>query len=523
MAEIQNIRYGDTGLVPPEYNYTFEITGSFSAVRVQVRLLGQIEFNSYVEGVQYTHTPSTNTILFLAGFEPQGDGQAPIDGFETSDTIILSRFTTRDRQVDFQEGSTIKSQTLDNDANRLTAVTQEIEGAVTDALKKNAIGSAWNAESLPAENSSPALRGDGWPTLAQVQGLIGDAPVSELIEPKVFTFVVPAGGQAQFEMIGVKGVIAGQPTVWVNGVIQRSDSGDYTTLHEGDAGYPPLPATQGDDYLTFAVALVEDSVVHVRLFTGTVLGVLADEFLNDPDQISDNLIGLQHINVGVSAEDDRFMVFDSLGDPVAERIGLQHLKATGQVLDPQSLLALNNATTGLSLDGFLRAPTNPVNVFQKAIINLFVPVGVTAQPGDAVSRTFVEGLFGSVSNPQLARGEVDPDDIPNEIDSSFTIPIGFAPDLFFMMAEAPAGAQTQYGSGWWLRGGTSNQKLIWMTGFQFGTGNGSFGSPASRGNYFTSSSGSDMLIVQSKFLNDTPAGTKQASPYIQLLWFALKF
>ena len=525
MAEIQNIRYGLTGLTPPDYLYTFVISGSYSNVRVEVRLLGQTVFQSYVEGVHYSHTPASSKITFLAGFEPDGDGVAPINGIETSDTIILSRFTTRDRQVDFQEGSTIKSQTLDNDADRLTAVTQEIEGGVTDALQKNAIGAAWDAEGLPSENASVALRGDGWPTLAQVQGLISGNPVAELTEPRVYDFTVPAGGQTQFEMGGSQGLLTKQPIVFVDGVIQSALT-DYTVIIEGAVGYPEPPATQGDDYLTFTVALTEGSIVHVRQFTGQVLGVLPDQFINDPDQIKDRLIGLRHINIGSSAENDRFMVFDAVGDPVGERIGLQHLKATGQVLDPQSLTAMQHATTGLSLDGFNKGPAGPVTMNSKALTDLFMPVGLGAQDGDAVNRSFVELLFASVNNPIMAIGEVDEDDIPNDVASQFTIQIGFQVDVFMLYLQHN-NHNEQYGVGWWIRGGASNQKMMWMAGFHYGHFFSEHGrwAVSSDGNFKTSSSGDDMLIVQHRINSDSgewPNPKFIPSEYNQMLWFALK-
>jgi len=523
MAEIQNIRYGLTGLTPPEYLYTFVITGSYSNVRVQVRLLGQTVFQSYVEGVHYTHTPSLSKITFLPGFEPDGDGIAPINGDESSDTIILSRFTTRDRQVDFQEGSTIKSQTLDNDADRLTAVTQEIEGGVTDALQKNAIGAAWDAEGIRSENSALAIRGDGWPTLAQVQGMISGNPVAEITEPKVYDFTVPAGGQRQFEMVGSTGLKTKQPIVFVDGVIQSALS-DYTVIIEGEAGYPEPPLTQGADYLSFPVPLTEGSVVHVRQFTGQVLGVLPDEFINDPDQIRDRIIDLQHINIGASAEDDRFMVFDALGDPAGERIGMQHLKASGQVLQAQSLSALTHATTGLSLDAFNKGPAGPVDMNTKALIDLFVPIGLDAQDGDAVSRSWVTALFGTVNNPIMARGEVDEDDVPNAIDSSYTIQVGFQVDVFFMQVEYDGSyfGATSWGHCWWLRRTSpGNQKLIWPTGFSYGAHNDDHSGPATRGQFLVSSSGNDMLIVQVKRRNDANF-PKQASTYKSITWFALK-
>jgi len=102
-----------------DYNYTFDIEGSFNAVKVGSKSPEDADYVTLVENVHYTHTPGSKLIAFISG-------QIPAN----LDQILLSRDTPRTRTVGYTSGGTIPSATLDNDGNRSATVDEEIEDRV---------------------------------------------------------------------------------------------------------------------------------------------------------------------------------------------------------------------------------------------------------------------------------------------------------------------------------------------------------------------------------------------------------
>ena len=102
-----------------DYNYTFDIEGSFNAVVVGVKSPEDADYIIQVEGTDYDHTSGSKLISFISGSIPAN-----------LDEILIQRVTSRSRSVDYFPGSTLPAQTLDNDSNRGATVDEEIEDQV---------------------------------------------------------------------------------------------------------------------------------------------------------------------------------------------------------------------------------------------------------------------------------------------------------------------------------------------------------------------------------------------------------
>lgn len=478
------------------FQFDFELPGTYSGVRVRVKLASTGLFVTQVEDEDYSLVRSTRTVTFLAGsFPPVGTAN-----------IRIERNTTRDRQIDYVSGETLSEPNLDNDANRLTMVDQEIEAGITDALRRNDNRTAWDAEAIPSENAAPAISTTGWVTLGQVQALLADVQVADLNEPTVLTFTAN-GTDSDFLLSGAVGLKTSQPTIWMNGVIQRSDSGDFEIIVAADSLYPSW--ADGNDVLSFDVAPPSGAIIHVRIFTGTVLGVLPDSFINDSDQIADNIVNEAHIKVSTGSA-GRIMVFDATGEPTLPVASLSHLINSSQSLPAAALTALVASGTGIAMDLLNRNPVNPVHMGSQRITNLAEPV----DPSDAATRAFALG-----AGQQMSRGSVAEADFPLAPHAIHEIQdIGFPPDVFFLVI-LKTGSDAQ-SLGIWVRGGV-NQKRVLMIGERF-TGQSGF-KPSYRGIFLMEAVGPNIKISNEYRNSDNPG----ASPFLTLnlthmFWFAIK-
>ncbi len=493
MAVTQNLLNGD-GTAGP-FQFTFELLGTFSAVQVQVVNPADGVFTTQIEGTDYTLTRSTKQILFLAGSFPAVD----------VGNILIKRFTTRTRQIDYVSGTTLSERNLDNDTNRLTMVDQEIENNVVDALTRNDARTAWDGEGLPSEDCLPAVSVTGWVTLGQLNALLADVQIAELNDPTVLTLTAN-GVSTEFLLSGAVGLGTGQPTIWINAVIQRSDSGDYEILNAEDSTYPSWADT--NDILSFTTAPPDGAIIHIRIFTGTVLGVLPDAFINDPDQLADNVIQSRHINIGTGSA-GRAMIFDALGDPATPVPGLQHLINSSQSLPADALTALVNVTTGLSLDLFARLVGGAVPMNLQKITLL----GEPDDPSDAATKAYVDGVTF-----QVARGEVLEDDFPTALGEEVVIVPGFAPDFFVVMAhQTEHQPRPNWGVCLWLRGGLTDAKQTW---------GGRFNDAGALRDMFVNFSfeirtAGATMVLKNTF--DTAAMGGDGNPTMtDLIWFAIK-
>ena len=102
--------------IQTDYNYTFDLEGSFNVVVVGSKSPEEVDYVAGVENIDYVHTPGSKLISFITGFIPP-----------SGDQILLKRSTGRTRSVNYIDGSTIPSITLDNDGNRGATVDEEIE------------------------------------------------------------------------------------------------------------------------------------------------------------------------------------------------------------------------------------------------------------------------------------------------------------------------------------------------------------------------------------------------------------
>lgn len=456
MAYAPHNFFGDG--VQADFIYTFDVLGGFSNVIVKTQVVGG-NLTQLTRGVEYEEI-SPKTIRFNTGFIPAGVS----GGDGTNSTLVnITRLTSRSRLIDYIGGGTIRERDLDNDYNRLTSVDEEIEAGVFAALFKNDAGIAWNGESLPSENCGPAIVVTGWATLGQVQDLVSDLNVADLSTPIILVFTGD-GVETEFELAGVRGGIAGQADVYINSVYQSSDqaAGLYTLLSEGDTDYPSAGGVGGNDFIAFTDPPPLGAEIEIKQFTGVVLGVLPAEFVNLANQIANNLIDLQHLGIDAGFS-ERFIVFDDTGDiPVARRIGIEDLKATSQTLGADVRNALNNATSGLRLNDFLR--DNAGNVDFKSF--LLKGVGSPVDSGDAANKAYVDG-----NSVQIARGEVT-SGLPQGLGATLDITVGFQPDFFICHVNFPNMGTGRLGP-WsaahtFIRGGPSTQESVFSQPRVFG-------------------------------------------------------
>lgn len=389
-----------------DFTYGFPLRGSFAVLLVKVKEEADPGLTQLTDGIEYDHFPDLSLVRFRSGYVP-GDGAI----------IRLERFTTRDRLNDYISGSTIKQRDLDNDFNRLTNVDEEIEAGAFDGMRKNDAGNAWNAEGLPSENAAPATEPTGWVTLAQMLAALNNVQVAELGDPRIFTWVAD-GTETEFEINGIAGLKVGQPNLWVNSVPQTNDISlaSYQFVHADDSAYPS--GGDGDDYLVFDEPPPADSLIELKLFTGTTLGVLADDAINDPDQVADDVIGLQHLNFG-SGDATRLLVLDADGDPTARRIGIADLLASG-ALGSAVRSALTDISTGLRLNDFLRLNGGDVPLAGYKLTGVGSPTNDT----DGANKSYVDSKLIQVATGTTTTG------LPNGALGQMDITVGFVPQFF---------------------------------------------------------------------------------------------
>ncbi len=411
--------------VETQYSYVFEVPGNYSAVLVKTRPLTDENFSLLTLNLEYSHNASTKTITFLAGFIPA-----------TGTFIRIERFTNRDRQIDYVGGSTIEERNLDNDPNRLTMVTQEIEAGLLDALRRNDQRTGWNGEGLPSENCADAIEPDGWVTLQQLEQAVGGGglPTSSS-EGLVFTFT-GNGTQTQYELDDVEGIHKELVNVFIESVYQSADGTVYDILRKTSTGYPT--AGDDDDYLEFATAPPAGASIEVRTLKGSFFSEVPD-FSITTSKLADDAVTLSKINLGPGLA-DRFMVLDAIGNPVARRIGAEDFQAL--TADENASLPADFSTLiqTLRLDQFV-APDNPVDFNSKRLTTL----GAATDQLDGINKGQMEehvseqiAALAGISL-QTFKGSISVTDYFNAFmadqspgNRSLTIQLPFKPDAVIM-------------------------------------------------------------------------------------------
>lgn len=416
---------GNTG----EFTYGFDVAGSFSAVIVQHQPTGEEGFST-VDSDDYDHLPGSKTISFHTGSFPEA-------GY-----LRISRSTTLGRPIDYIAGSALTSRRLDADANRLTAVTQEIEAGQFDGMRKSLDGQRWEAEGLPIADGSPSEGPDYYVIRSELDAALSGIQVAEVTEPLDWTFAGD-GIETEFELQGVRGLRLRQPTVWLNGIIQDPNAGNYDIVSEDETGYPT--GGDGNDYLVFDTAPPDGATIYVKALTGQVLGVLPADFVNDPDQILADTINQDHIQVE-SGDAGRVMVFGADGQPTLPVPGLQHLINVAQTLPAAAKSAL---VAAIRLSD-LAAPNADVPMGGHKLTGLGAP---TAASTDAATAVYVDGKIAGL--PQFAIGSMT---MPAPGNTSALQVCGFHPNAILLIAIPGALARVAYSC--YIHIGTTPKQVV---------------------------------------------------------------
>lgn len=341
--------------------FSFTRNSSYDDVVVKTKAADESTFTTMVEDTDYTLSGSTVTF-----------GTAPASGT----VITIERCTDPTRLVDFESGTTITDTNLDNDANRLTQITQEIDAGLSDALRLNADGSGWDAEGLPIQNCTAGTNPNDVATVAQVQAIVSGAELADL-EGAVLVTLTGDGAETEFELTGYNSLSANQLIVVVEGIIQHGDQDagtpDYTISQVGDGDYP----SGGDgssDWILFASAPANTARIEVRWLSGTVSTVLGSDSVDNAN-IADDAVGLEHLDFA-SGTADRFIVIDANGDPTVTTIG------------PSKISGFDTQVRTSRLDQ-MATPTGSISMGSQKITNLGTPTA----SGDATTKGYSDGKY----------------------------------------------------------------------------------------------------------------------------------
>lgn len=405
-----------------DFQYTFDVLGSFSDVVVKWQDSLADAFTTMTEGSEseggdYTHDTATKTISFHVARE-------------SGDIVRIERNTNREREVDYEGGSTLTEDNLDDDANRLTSVDQEIESDLTDALRKDETGSYWDGEGLRSSNCSPATTTTGWVTYAQAEALIAGGQPTIVDAASVLTFTGD-GTTTEFELENWSGLTTEYIWVHVDNVYQEADGNTYSVINEDESLYPS--AGTGWDYLSFDTAPPDGASIEVKIVQGTVVAQLLSGSVTG-DMIQNNAINLRHLNFG-GGVDKRFLVIDTAGDPAA-RVAVH--------------TDINDFDAGVRANRLneMTAPDGAVSMSTQKLTNL----GAATASSDAVrldQLAFAKAKKGSLGTIHVF--SVDPD----------IISLNWEPDIVIVTGDINIqGEGTRRGSWTWLNPGTNDAHEI---------------------------------------------------------------
>jgi hypothetical protein len=411
-----------------EFTYPFVVRGAFSSIIVKVMNDGDDGFVTQIEDTHYTVDEDSRTVTFESAYVPDAG----------TDNVRIERFTTRTRRIDYSGGGSIREEDLDNDANRLTSVDEEIEDGITNALLKDDSGEWWQGEGLRSHNCSPATTQTGWVTLAQMQNAI-DGQVPAVVENATVVTFTGDGTTTEYELVGWQGLNTPTVEIHVDRAYQEADGNTYEVLNSDDSAYPSQGTTS--DFVVFDTAPINGASIEMKIFSGTVATTIGDSTVTG-DSIVADAIDETHINIG-AGNDKRFFVFNTTGDPVGRTIGPADFAATGQT--PSG--AFNTGVRTSRLDQ-MAAPTAAVDLNSQRINNLASPSVAT----DAASKAYVDSLIPS-------RKEVTGDLTPGITSSNQPFTLGFRPDLLVITGEYDS-ANEHYANWTFVFGGLQTRKMI---------------------------------------------------------------
>ncbi len=298
----------------PNYTFTFDLPGSFSAVIVQVTSSGSGIYVTQLVGVNYDLDRDAQTVTFLAG-------SIPVSG---TDTVRIFRFTTRTRKVDYKSGSTITEANLDNDANRLNAILQEIEDGITSTggpgasttgqyLGRTADDQNWDARDDQIKNVDWAVDDQDAVNLSQARALLAGQSVLEIDNGVTLQFTGD-GVTDLFELVGIGGLASEeQAFVYVAGVRMSSFSDQvYSLILPDDTDFPSGGTVWA--YLEFVDPPVNGSIVEVVTVSGTVVATVAAISISTGD-IQDDAVTPAKVSHGTGRQ---FLKMDGAPSPSPE-------------------------------------------------------------------------------------------------------------------------------------------------------------------------------------------------------------
>lgn len=410
---VETIFIGDGATVA--FQYAFDDTLSKQS-NVEIEITTGESVVTQVENVDYTLNSSSKTVTF---------NSAP----DVDAVIRIFRCTDRNRQIDYEGGSTIVADdNLDEDANRLTAVLQEVEGAVDKCLGLNAAGTAWDAEGLQITKGMPGTEVDDFVTLGQLLDVTQGGDTTEIDSGHVFAFTGD-GSTTDFALTGFVGLTAAQLIVMVASVLQslKPGSESYSVINSTDVVSPVYPgAAGGPSYVRFATAPILNAIIEVRFLKGTVVSTLSDNSVGG-DQIIDGSIGTDELNFGAGAA-GRILLIDADGD------------ATAEVPVASDISDFNAAVRANRLDQ-MAAPTANVSMNDRYITDL-----ATATENDqAVNYGQMIAAIGN--RIKVSSGGLDVD-LPTALNTLTTCiaNCGFTPDLVIITAKF--NAASDYHANW---------------------------------------------------------------------------
>jgi hypothetical protein len=393
------------------YQYTFQVLGSYSTVRVRVRANGEDDYVYQTEGEDYTHNANNRTITFLSGSVPEAGG-----------TVRIERCTDLNRLVDFIGGSTLTEANLDNDADRLTSATQELACQLSTTLQQSPGGTCWDAGGLPLCNVGAGTEPTDGVNLQQVINILNGAETAEISNnSSIFSFTGD-GITTEFELNGEQELSAVRVLVFVDGVYQDAETAGgpaFTILNAEDSDYPS--DGDGDSYLSFTAAPLEDANVEVRVIKGLV-SVTFDSASLDGDNIANDSIGLEHLGFANDALSDESMIF-------VQPDGTPELR----VVSYEDIPDFDDGVKAIHWNEMLW-PETPVYMFGQQVKNM----GAGTAAGDALRKDQIEGLIED--SVQQESGTIDPADMPAAPNTTGpTIEVGFACKRFALYAYVTNG------------------------------------------------------------------------------------
>jgi hypothetical protein len=414
------------GAPGPDFTYPFPVDIDASTLNVLVQTPGSDVFRTQEQDIDYVWDKTGSRIIFVAGRAPT-----------TGSFVRIERFTDRRRVLDYVGGSTLTADNLNDENNQEFYILQELESGLSNALRKNLAGAAWDSEGLPSINAAPTTDPDGWVTLAQLESIIFGSPITEVDDARTYQFF-GTGGRTIFELGETFNTTAQQLIVTIDGVVQHSfDSQIYRVLNPGDAGYDNSLYT--GSLVIFDIAPVLNQLIEIRHFKGTVAsGVQAGDITGT--EIQDGSLNSTTL-FSFPGTGDRRLVFRPAGSAFlqAENSVTPFQDALLAYLGNRQLSDLSNGTADPFVDENMRIEGGRNLEFLSGggrITGLLTPA--SGAETDAANRKFVNDAIAAATalgEPPVNKAEHQSvPSMPWLFNETKTVALGFRPEWVAMTA-----------------------------------------------------------------------------------------